>query len=106
MNIWPVNVEEINKEVMQLPEPAVPYGYRRLCKDQTSQSTRCYKKHSDPKKRQKMQYKVKSNWSVNQEDTTMDVTSEKLSPRRYKSQVTTQHKSSSTEKKKKYKDVC
>ena len=58
------------------------------------------KKHSDPKKRHKMQYKVQSSQSVNQEDTTLDVTSEKLSPRSHKSQVTTQHKSTSREKKK------
>ena len=102
INVQPVK-PEINKDVMQLPIPAVPYGYRRLCKDQTCQSTRCYKKCSDPKKRQKMQYKVKSNLSMNQEDKTLDVTSEKLSPRSHKSQVTTQHKSTSTEKKKKYK---
>ena len=37
---------------MQLPKSVT---VRRLCKDQTCQSTRCYKKHSDPKKRQKMQ---------------------------------------------------
>ena len=81
-----------SQQEMQLPKPAVPYEYRRLCKDQTCQSTRCYKKHSDPKKRQKMQYKVKSNWSVSQEDAILDVTSEKLSPRSQKSQVYTKFK--------------
>ena len=65
---------------------------RRLCKDPPCQSTRCYKKHSDPKKRQKMQYKVQYSWSVNQEDTTLDVTSEKLSPRSQKSQVPSKYK--------------
>ena len=69
---------------MWLPKP-VPV--RRLCKDQTCQSTRCYKKHSDPKRRQKMLYKAQHNWSVNQEDTTLGVTSEKLSPRSQKTQV-------------------
>ena len=61
---------------MWLPKSAVSYEYRRLCKDQTCQSTRCYKKHSDPKKRQKMQNKVKSHWPVNQEDAILDATSE------------------------------
>ena len=74
-----------SEKEMQLPKPTVPYEYRRLCKDQTCQSTRCYKKHSDPKKRQKMQYKVKSNLLVNQEDAILDASSEKLSPRSHKS---------------------
>ena len=58
INMWPVT-PETNNDVMQLPKPEVPdeYRYRRLYKDQTYQSTRCYKKHSDPVKRQKMQYK-------------------------------------------------
>ena len=60
MNMWPVK-PEANNDVVQLPKPAVPdeYRYRRLCKDQTCQSTRCYKKHSDPMKRQEMQYKYR-----------------------------------------------
>ena len=33
---------------MQLPKQGVPYEYRRLYEDQTCQSTKCYKKHSDP----------------------------------------------------------
>ena len=49
-----------NCQGTQFMQP-VKSEYRRLCKEQTCQSTRCYKKHSDPKKRQKMQYKVKSN---------------------------------------------
>ena len=76
---------ETNKDVMWLPKLAVPYEYRRLCKDQTCQSTGCYKKHSDPKKRQKMQYKVKSNWPVTQEDAILEATSEKLSITSHKS---------------------
>ena len=71
--------------MMWLLKPAVPYKYRRLCMDQTCQSTRCYKKHFDPKKRQKMQYKVKSNQSVNQEDAILDATNGKLSPRSHRS---------------------
>ena len=53
-----------------------------------------------------MQYKVKSKQSLSQEDVILDATSEKLSPRSHKSQVTSQHKSTNTEKKKKYKYVC
>ena len=67
---------------------------------------RCYKKHSDPKRRQKMLYKAQHNQSVNQEDTTLDGTSEKLSPRSLRSQVPPKYRSTSTEKKKKYKYVC
>ena len=61
----------------------VKWEYRRLCKDQTYQSTRCYKKHSNPKlkRRQKMQYKVKPNQLVTQEDAILHATSKKLSPR-------------------------
>ena len=77
------------QQKMWLHKPAVPHEYKRLCMHQTCQSTRCYKKHSDPKTRQKMQYKVKSNQSVNQEDAILDTTSEKLSPRSHKSQVNT-----------------
>ena len=91
MNIWPVK-PEINKDVTWLLKPAVPHEYRRLCKDQTCQYTRCYKKHSDPKKSWTMQYKVKSNQSVTQEDAILEVTSEKLSPRSQKSQVYTKFK--------------
>ena len=43
-----------NCQEIQFMQP-VKLEYRRLCKDQTCQSTRYYKKHSDPKKRQKMQ---------------------------------------------------
>ena len=71
---------------------AKPATVIRLCKEATCQSTRCYKKHSDPKKRQKMQYKVQYSWSVNQEYTTLDVTSEKLSPRCQKPQVSPKYK--------------
>ena len=53
IHMWPVKPET----EVQLLKP-VPYEYRRLCKDQTCQSTRCYKKHSDSEKRQKMQYNV------------------------------------------------
>ena len=77
-----------NADNMWLPKPVT----RRLCKDRYCQSTRCYKKHSDPRKRQKVQYIVKSNQSVNQEDATLDVTSEELSPRSQKSQVDTKVK--------------
>ena len=88
---------------IQLPKPVT---VRQLCKDQTCQSTRCYKKHSDPEMRQKMLYKAQHNWSVNQEDTNLDVTSEKLSPRSQRSQVSPKDKSTSREKKKRYKYVC
>ena len=82
--MWPVKPEI----EMWLPKPAVPYEYRRLCKDQSCQSTRCYKKHSDPK-RQKMQYKVRFNQLVNQKDAILDATHEKLSPRSHRSPVNT-----------------
>ena len=52
-----------NCQENQFIQPVKP-DHRRLCKDQTFQSTRCYKKYSDPKKRQKMQYKVEANQSV------------------------------------------
>ena len=71
---------------------AKPASIRRLCKDPTWHSARCYKKHYDPKKRQKMQYKLQYNQSVNQEDTTLDVTSERLSPRSQKLKVTSHHR--------------
>ena len=29
---------------MQLPKPAIPYKYTRLCSDKNCQSTRCYQK--------------------------------------------------------------
>ena len=32
-----------NTDIVQLPKPAVPYEYRRLCKDKNCQFTRCYK---------------------------------------------------------------
>ena len=35
-----------NTDNVQLPKPAVPYGYSRLCKDKDCQSTRCYKKRN------------------------------------------------------------
>ena len=34
---------------MQLPKPAVPYKYTRLCSDKNCQSTRCYKKKNSDK---------------------------------------------------------
>ena len=40
----------------------------------------------------KIQYKVQSNQSVNQEDITLDMTSERLSPRSHKSQAYTKYK--------------
>ena len=39
-----------NCQETQFMQPA-KLEYRRFCKDQTCHSTRCYKKHSDPKKR-------------------------------------------------------
>ena len=39
-----INMQSVtNTNDMQLPKPAVPYEYRRLCKDKNCQSTRCYK---------------------------------------------------------------
>ena len=38
-----------------------------------------------------MQYKLQHSWSVNQEDTTLDVISERLSPRSQKLEVTSHH---------------
>ena len=34
---------------IQLPKPAVPYQYKRLCSDKNCQSTRCYKKKNSDK---------------------------------------------------------
>ena len=39
-----------------------------------------------------MQYKLQYSWLVNQEDTTLDVTSERLSPRSQKLEVTSHHR--------------
>ena len=40
INMWPVK-PAMN---MQLPKPAIPYRYTRLCSDKNCQSKRCYKK--------------------------------------------------------------
>ena len=45
------NCQEINTWTMH----SIPQTYRRLCQNQTCQSTRCSKKISDPHKRQKIQ---------------------------------------------------
>ena len=37
-----------NTDHMQLPKPSVRHKYRRLCKDKTCQSTRCYKSPVKP----------------------------------------------------------
>ena len=39
-----INKQPVKTSVdMQLPKPAVPYKYTRLCSDKNCQSTRCYK---------------------------------------------------------------
>ena len=63
------NCQETNMQ----PVKAVPKGYRRLCKDKTCQSTRFYKMISDPQKRQK----YSTIGQVNQEGTSLDVTSKR-----------------------------
>ena len=45
------NCQETNMQTVH----SIPQTYRRLCQDQTCQSTRCSKKISDPQKRQKIQ---------------------------------------------------
>ena len=45
------NCQETNMQTVH----SIPQTYRRLCQDQTCQSTRCSKKISDPHKRQKIQ---------------------------------------------------
>ena len=52
---WP---QKPCQETHMQPQKSIQQCYRRLCKDKTCQSTRCFKINSDPK-RQKMQY----NWS-------------------------------------------
>ena len=40
-----VNMRPVKPEIdMQLPKPAIPYKYKRLCSDKNCQSTRCFKK--------------------------------------------------------------
>ena len=45
INMWPVK-PAMN---MQLPKPAIPYKYTRLCSDKDCQFTRCYKKKDQVK---------------------------------------------------------
>ena len=74
-NMWPVK-PQMN---MWLPKPVT---VRRLFKDKKCQFTRCslQRRYSTSKK------------SENKEDTILDVTNEKLSPRSQKSQVTIKYK--------------
>ena len=73
--------EIVNTEVKWLSTPTI----RRLCQDEKCQSTRCYKSPVRPKYRydKKCQSGSPSKAVVNEypEDTSLEVTSKKLSPR-------------------------
>ena len=74
------------QETRMQPQKLIQECYKRLCKDRTCQSTRCFKINSDPK-RQELQY------------------SQTIEPRRYKSEdnqfqrLSTRHKKSQVKKK-------
>ena len=42
-------MQSVTKKMdMQLPKPALPYEYRRMCSDKNCQSTRCYRNPMRP----------------------------------------------------------
>ena len=79
--MWPVKPEK----KCGSPNQQCHMSTEDCTRTKPAMSTRCYKKHFNPKKRQKMQYKVKSNGPVNQEDAILNAPSEMLSPRSHQS---------------------